>query len=202
MRTARLDLVPLTRANAADLAADMVGVLSGPLYEFTGGAPPTAAELAARYAGLAAGGSPDGSEEWWNWIIRVSRDAAAAPRDAVSRSAHAPRAAAGTDAPGATGRADAPGGAAGTVQATISGGGRSAEIAWVVGAPWQGRGYASEAARALVGWLDRRGVRVITACIHPRHDASAAVAGRAGLSPTADSRDGERVWRRERQRPG
>jgi len=70
--------------------------------------------------GLPAGRSPDGREEWCNWILRRE-----------------------------------PGGeAVGYVQATISGEGRRAEIAWVVGLPWQGRGYATEAARALVGWLD------------------------------------------------
>jgi len=40
----------------------------------------------------------------------------------------------------------------GTVQATISTGGDrpAAEVAWVVGRPWQGRGIATEAARALI----------------------------------------------------
>lgn len=161
LRTERLDLVPLTPANAAGLADEMVAVLSGPqLYEFTGGEPPAAAKLRGRYARMAEGRSPDGSQEWWNWIIRHR-----------------------------------PGGAAvGTVQATITG--QAAEIAWVVGVPWQGRGFASEAACALAGWLDARGVPDISACIHPDHHASAAVARRAGLSPTGEIRDGERVWRR------
>jgi RimJ/RimL family protein N-acetyltransferase len=86
----------------------------------------------------------------------------------------------------------------GTVQATIGRrhGGWTAEIAWVVGVPWQGQGYASEAARALVGWLGRRDVHEIVAHIHPDHLASAKVASRAGLRPTRDEVDGERVWRR------
>ncbi|HET7016645.1 MAG TPA: GNAT family N-acetyltransferase, partial [Streptosporangiaceae bacterium] len=44
---------------------------------------------------------------------------------------------------------------AGTVQATIFGGGDqlAAEIAWIVGTPWQGQGLATEAAQALVHWL-------------------------------------------------
>ena len=87
--------------------------------------------------------------------------------------------------------------AVGTVQATLI---RRHErwdavVAWVIGTAWQGRGYASEAARALVGWLSGQGVTVITAHIHPRHAASARVAERAGLVPTADEIDGERVWR-------
>ena len=117
LSSARLRLVPLTVADAAE----MVGVLSGDaLYAFTGGAPPGLDELRARYAGQVAGRSPDGREEWRNWILRRQ-----------------------------------PGGqAVGYVQATITGEGRRAEIAWVVGLEWQGHGYATEAARALVTWLD------------------------------------------------
>jgi RimJ/RimL family protein N-acetyltransferase len=86
----------------------------------------------------------------------------------------------------------------GTVQATIGrrDGGWTAEVAWVVGVAWQGRGYASEAARALVAWLGRHGVHEIVAHIHPDHPASARVATRAGLRPTRDQVDGEQVWRR------
>lgn len=146
-------------------AAEMVDVLSGEaLYAYTGGAPPSLDDLRARYAGQVAGRSPDGSEEWRNWILRRQ-----------------------------------PGGeAVGYVQATITGGGRRAEIAWVVGLRWQGQGYATEAARALVGWLDSRGVAVIAAHIHPEHTASAAVAHRAGLRPSGVIEDGEQLWLRDR----
>jgi hypothetical protein len=65
----------------------------------------------------------------------------------------------------------------------------------VIGEPWQGRGYASEAAQGMVGWLTRHGVRTVTAHIHPEHEASAAVADRVGLKPTLTVEDGERVWR-------
>jgi RimJ/RimL family protein N-acetyltransferase len=84
----------------------------------------------------------------------------------------------------------------GTVQATISGSpaDRTAEVAWVVGTPWQGRGIATEAARGLVGWLTQRGVRTVTAHIHPDHHGSAAVAAAAGLRPTGDWREGEVRW--------
>ena len=87
--------------------------------------------------------------------------------------------------------------AVGTVQATIvDREGRSkAAIAWVIGTDWQGRGFASEAARGLVGWLRDEGAEEIVAHIHPEHRASAVVARRAGLEPTADQKDGERVWR-------
>jgi len=84
---------------------------------------------------------------------------------------------------------------AGTVQATIAGGPElTAEIAWVVGTPWQGRGIATEAAQALVAWLGRHRVRAVIAHIHPGHVPSAAVAAAAGLSPTDQWQDGERRW--------
>lgn len=84
--------------------------------------------------------------------------------------------------------------AVGTVQATVTAGGRQAEIAWIVGLPWQGRGYASEAAQALVGWLASGGISLIIAHVHPGHGASETVARRAGLAPTGEIHDGERQW--------
>jgi RimJ/RimL family protein N-acetyltransferase len=84
----------------------------------------------------------------------------------------------------------------GTVQATIRTAGEpSAEVAWVLGVPWQGKGIAVEAARALVGWLLRQSVRTVVAHIHPDHAASAAVAAAAGLTPTDQVHDGEVEWR-------
>jgi len=159
IRTARLDLTPLT----PDDAPEMVEVLAGgELYAFTGGAPPTLGELRARYIRQAVGHSADGLEAWHNWIIRTRPD----------------------------------GRAVGFVQATITDEGRRAEIAWVVGLAWQRRGYATEAASALVAWLDTRGVGSITANVHPDHVASASVARRIGLAPTDGFVDGEQVWQR------
>jgi len=93
-------------------------------------------------------------------------------------------------------RVGADGAAVGTVQATLSPGETTADIAWVIGVPWQGLGYATEAAQALVAWLVDLGVTTITAHIHPEHHASTAVASRAGLMPTDEIEDGECVWRR------
>ena len=139
----------------------MVGVLSGAaLYTFTGGAPPGLDELRARYARQVARRSPDGREEWRNWVLRL----------------------------------EPAGQAVGYVQATITDAGQCAEIAWVIGLEWQGRGYATEAARALIAWLDSRGARVIQAHIHPGHAASAAVARQAGLAPSGVTEDGEQLW--------
>ncbi|MFI6472922.1 GNAT family N-acetyltransferase [Streptomyces sp. NPDC050516] len=87
---------------------------------------------------------------------------------------------------------------AGTVQATVgpSPQGVVAEVAWVVGAPWQGRGIATEAARGIVEWLGRQPVREVRAHIHPEHHASAAVAAAAGLAPSRVWQDGELRWLR------
>ncbi|MFD8825837.1 GNAT family N-acetyltransferase [Streptomyces sp. NPDC059605] len=86
----------------------------------------------------------------------------------------------------------------GTIQATVgpSGSGPVAEIAWVVGTPWQGRGIATEAARGLVDWLGGQQVRTVIAHIHPGHRASAAVATAAGLAPTDEWHEGEIKWHR------
>lgn len=83
---------------------------------------------------------------------------------------------------------------AGYVQATVEG--RTAEVAWVVGTPWQGRGLAVEAAKALVDRLIGEGIETVVAHIHPDHAASAAVATAAGLSPTDRWHDGEIRWER------
>ena len=73
--TDRLDLEPLVVAHAAELAP----LLDDPsLHEFTGGAPLPAADLAARYARLAARRSPDGDQMWGNWVMRIRATGAAA----------------------------------------------------------------------------------------------------------------------------
>ena len=71
-----------------------------------------------------------------------------------------------------------------------------AHVAWVVGVPWQRRGFAKEAARAMVSWLEDKQVELIVAHIHPDHSASAAVARDAGLVPTSERHRGETIWRR------
>jgi RimJ/RimL family protein N-acetyltransferase len=81
----------------------------------------------------------------------------------------------------------------GYTQATVTA--NQADVAWVVGVEWQGQGFAREAAVAMCDWLRQNGVTRISAHIHPRHAASAAVAIACGLHPTeAMDADGERVW--------
>ena len=114
--TDRLELRPLVPEDADEMAS----VLGDErLHDFIGGQPLPPEQLRARYERLAGGWSPDGAEQWCNWIVRVR-----------------------------------PGGeAVGFAQATVTGDGSAATVAWVVGVPWQGRGYAAEAAAAVVGWL-------------------------------------------------
>jgi RimJ/RimL family protein N-acetyltransferase len=82
--------------------------------------------------------------------------------------------------------------AVGTLQATVTG--EQAEVAWVVASPYQGRGFAREAAEAMVGWLREQGVTTLVAHVHPDHKASARVAAALGLSATATVVDGEIRW--------
>lgn len=89
--------------------------------------------------------------------------------------------------------------AVGTVQATLhkEDTETQADVAWVVAARHQRRGYAIEAAGAMVGWLRDQGVRVISAYIKPEHQASIGVARRLGLQPTAQMVEGEVRWTAE-----
>ena len=80
----------------------------------------------------------------------------------------------------------------GYVQATVVG--DVADVAWVIGTAHQGRGYAREAAAAMVAWLRGQGVTTIAAAIHPAHAASNAVARHLGLEPGAPREDGEIRW--------
>ena len=152
--TSRLTLTPLEAGDAAE----MVGVLSDPaLYTFTGGIPPTLAELEDRYRHQSAG-APRGDEIWHNWILRLD------------------------------------GRAIGYVQATVTG--DQADLAWVVGTPWQGFGYATEASEAMRDWLRDHGAASFSAHIHPDHSASQAIAAKLGLQPTGQhDDDGEMIWR-------
>ncbi|MFJ1645343.1 GNAT family N-acetyltransferase [Streptomyces sp. NPDC088258] len=164
--TERLTLLPLRVEHAEEMAA----VLADPaLHRYIGGAPSTAEELRGRYARMVAG-SPLPVISWCNWVIGVE--------DGVGR-----------------GRS-----LVGYVQATVTpsrdGAGLVAEIAWVVGTAWQGRGIAQEAARGLVRWLEERGVGTLIAHVHPDHAASAAVAASVGLAPTDEWQNGEVRWRR------
>lgn len=85
------------------------------------------------------------------------------------------------------------GSVAGTVQATVEG--DDASLAWVIGAVFQGQGYAKEAAAAIAASLVDQGVTRFRATIHPDHAASGTVADSLGMQPTDELVGDEVVWR-------
>jgi RimJ/RimL family protein N-acetyltransferase len=177
LQTRRLRLAAVRETDAEEMAV----VLSDPrLHEFIGGGPLGVFELRAQYRRwLAGSGNP--AEIWLNWVVRLRETSEAV----------------GTVQATVT-LADPAGSAGAGGSAVTTGPARAAEVAWVIGTPWQGRGYAAEAAGALVAWLTSAGVGDVTACIHPRHRASEGVAERAGFALTTGMVDGERVWRFQR----
>jgi len=94
-------------------------------------------------------------------------------------------------------RLGAAGPAVGYVQATLGPEDGVAELAWVVGTQWHGRGVAREAARLVRDHLLALGVRRVVAHVHPDHVASQRVAAALGLLPTPVLVDGEVEWRLE-----
>lgn len=86
--------------------------------------------------------------------------------------------------------------AVGTMQATVTLEAEMpvTEIAWVVATPFQGQGYAREAAGVAVGWLRRQGLEQFVAHVHPDHRASQGVARAVGLTATPTVVDGETRW--------
>jgi RimJ/RimL family protein N-acetyltransferase len=170
----------------------MTGVLADErLHEFTGGQPASHAELRARYERWAAG-PPDPSQTWLNWIIRQRTDGQPVGMVQATLVTEVPATGPATTGPATTGPATT---GPATPESAAARPGTTAYVAWVVGSPWQRQGFAAEAAAALVAWLRGEGVAEIVAHIHPEHRASAAVATRAGLRPTAELADGEQVWR-------
>lgn len=84
----------------------------------------------------------------------------------------------------------------GFVQATVTPGSEaSAELAWTIGVAHQRRGYAREAASAVVDWLRTCGVGHVVAHIHPDNVASQGVARALGMKPTNVRVRGEVRWR-------
>lgn len=163
LTTPRLLLEPLEPAHAAE----MVALLDEPeLHRYVGGQPLLLEELQHRYEHQARGRSDDGSERWFNWIIRDRGSGAAL----------------------------------GYVQASVEVSSGAADVAWVIGSRYQGRGHAREAASAMLSWLGGKGVTDVTAHIHPANGASATVARAIGLAPTSTIVDGEVRWESDRKR--
>lgn len=122
--TPRVVLEPLVVAHADA----MFELLRDPaIYAYENAPPPSLAGLRQRYALLATRRSPDGTEQWLNWVVRLRDEAA----------------------PDAS-----PGACIGYVQATLYPGGDAA-VAYVFGSAWWGRGLASEAVAAMLDALAR-----------------------------------------------
>ena len=171
LTTTRLVLEPLTTGHADE----MVGVLAdGSLYAFTGGEPPTLEELTRRYEFQAVGHSPDGAQDWLNWIVRRADTGAAVGYVQATV--------------GAEGEDDA--------DRTSDSPAVVADLAWVVSPAHQRNGFAVEAAGAVRDWLVKAGVPHHVAFIHPDNVASTAVAPSRGMRATDAVVDGETRWER------
>jgi RimJ/RimL family protein N-acetyltransferase len=145
-----------------DHAEEMAPLLDDPrLHLFTGGNPPTLAELRTGYEQHLTGRSAAGGR-WLNWIVRRRED----------------------------------GVAVGGLEAALTAHGHEfvAELAWIIAAQYQGRGYAREGAAAMATWLRLHGAPVLVADIHRDHEASMAVARALGLSRTKAVADEDIRW--------
>jgi RimJ/RimL family protein N-acetyltransferase len=73
----------------------------------------------------------------------------------------------------------------GRLEATVNPG--WAEVAWILGAPWWGRGYGREAALWLADYLgDAFGISELWGTVHPENAASIALMWRLGMSEQAE----------------
>ena len=87
----------------------------------------------------------------------------------------------------------------GYIQASVGEG--CADLAWVIGTPFQNRGYATEASRRVAEWLhEYLKISELRAAIHPEHTASCRVAAHIGLQPSGQfSDEGEQLWTTRRR---
>jgi RimJ/RimL family protein N-acetyltransferase len=160
----RLDLEPLTVGHAAEAALVFDDAR---LHTYMGSVPATVDELRSRFRRQSPGRSPDGSQDWLNWMIR---DRAS---DALAGTVQATVHHAGEHHDGRR---------------------LLAEVAWVVTTPFQGQGVATEAATVMIDWLSRSGVDGIIAHVHPDNQASIGVARNLGLHPSDVTQDDEVRW--------
>jgi [ribosomal protein S5]-alanine N-acetyltransferase len=136
-------------------AAAMYALLRDPtLYRYLDHPPPASEEallaLYTRYENLR---SPDGSEYWLNWVIRVP----------------------GPDV-------------VGYVQATVMMASQSSWVAYVLGSEHVGRGYATQATRAMMNHLQSvYGVTRFWATVDPANAASIALLRRLGFEASPET---------------
>jgi RimJ/RimL family protein N-acetyltransferase len=160
LRTARLLLEPITVEHAGELAT---ALRDDNVYAFIGGQPESASWWLRRLAAWQRRRSPDGTELWLNWAVRIT-----ATKMLI-----------------------------GYVQATVVE--QQADIAYVIGLPWQRQGYGREATAAMVDYVVAEfDITSVRAWIADGHIASQRVAQATGLA-ASDERgaDHERLWIRE-----
>jgi len=86
------------------------------------------------------------------------------------------------------------GGVIGQVGAVVTDDGR-AVISFLIGLRWQGHGFATEAASAMVRLLEAHvGVRTLSTLIPPGHAAAHRVAERLGMTPSGTLSGGWEAW--------
>ncbi|HJQ00779.1 MAG TPA: GNAT family N-acetyltransferase [Jatrophihabitans sp.] len=160
LRTARLLLEPITVEHASELAT---ALRDDSVYAFIGGRPEPASWWQCRLAAWQRRRSPDGTELWLNWAVRITANMMVI----------------------------------GYVQTTVAE--QQADIAYVIGLPWQRQGYGREATAAMVDYVVAEfGIATVRAWIADGHIASQRVAQATGLA-ASDERDAdqERLWIRE-----
>src|SRR5512132_2186077 len=86
MRTIETDALTL-EPQVVRHAGEMFAVLNDPaIYEYENAPPASLAALQARYAALESRRSPDGAEDWLNWVVRLPGGAAIGYVQATVRS--------------------------------------------------------------------------------------------------------------------
>lgn len=136
------------------------------LHRYMGGLPDLPDQLQRRIVRQVVGRSADGEQLWFNWVLRpLDQEVVVGQLQATVQ----------------------PSDPAGPVNAVAS-------LAWLIGSAYQGHGFAREAAGAVARWVRGFDYVRLEAYIHPKHEASIAVARSIGLTPTADVVDGEIRW--------
>ncbi|HVJ60849.1 MAG TPA: GNAT family N-acetyltransferase [Burkholderiaceae bacterium] len=192
LQTARLTLEPQCAAHAAAMFA----VLSDPaIYEYENAPPASVDALRARYAFLEGRRSPDGSQQWLNWVARlrpaesrVARLRPAEPRVARLRPEESRvvrlRPEESELAPLPPGE-EPMGALIGYVQATVHADHRAAVAYEFASAFWH-RGLASEAVQAMIDELvAAHEVERLSAVLKARNQRSRRLLERLGFTPAA-----------------
>ena len=152
LRTSRLVLEPQLAAHAEA----MFDVLADPaIYEYENAPPESVEALRARYAYLEARRSPDGAQQWLNWVVRLVEDDA--------------------------GR----GPLVGYVQATVHADGRAGVAYEFASAWWHRGLAAEATRAMIDELAARHGAKRLTALLKARNERSRRLLERLGFAPAS-----------------